>query len=142
MRVGDTGANVQNTNKPTNKKPILALDVAFKKNRSGLEIYLEKYGTGPKIKKGDNVVVHYEGYLADDFTMFDNSREKRRPFEFVLGEGQVIKGWEEALEGVRVGSKLQLKIPANLGYGLQGNPGAGIPGNADLIFKVQVMRSK
>ncbi len=142
MRIGSTGQNLQNTQKTENKKPQLALDAAFKKTRSGLQVYTEKYGSGTKVENGKNVVVHYEGWLAEDFTLFDSSRQKRRPFEFVLGKGQVIAGWEEALEGVRVGSVLQLKIPANLAYGASGHPGAGIPANADLIFKVQVLRVK
>lgn len=142
MQVGDKKAGVQDPQKPVNKKPILALDAAYKKKKSGLEVYFEKYGSGDKTEKGKKVTVHYEGWLAEDFTLFDSSRQKRRPFDFVLGEGQVIAGWEEALEGVRVGSVLQLKIPSNLGYGASGNPGAKIPANADLIFKVQVIRAK
>ncbi|MBF0289439.1 MAG: FKBP-type peptidyl-prolyl cis-trans isomerase [SAR324 cluster bacterium] len=142
MRVGSAGKNIQNVKKTENIKPKLALETAFKKSRSGLKVYTEKYGTGSKIEKGKNVVVHYEGWLAEDFTLFDSSKQKRRPFEFTLGEGQVIPGWEEALDGVRAGSVLQLKIPANLAYGASGNSGAGIPANADLIFKVQVVRVK
>lgn len=142
MRVENTGASAQGAQKPANKKPQLALDVAFKKSRSGLQVYVEKYGSGTKVEKGDKVSVHYEGWLAEDYTMFDSSRKKRRPFEFTLGEGQVIAGWEEALEGARAGSVLQLKIPSNLAYGASGFSGAGIPPNADLIFKVQVIKVK
>lgn len=125
-----------------NKKPTLAADSAFKKDFSGLEIYTEKYGSGAKIEKGSKVSVHYEGWLAKDYKLFDSSRQKRRPFEFELGKGAVIAGWEKAMEGVRVGSKLQLKIPAHLAYGALGTPGGNIPPHADLIFKVQVLRAK
>ncbi|MBF0279264.1 MAG: FKBP-type peptidyl-prolyl cis-trans isomerase [SAR324 cluster bacterium] len=142
MQVGSATAGGQDPQKPVNVKPKLALDAAFKKSKSGLEFYVEKYGSGDKIEKGKKVTVHYEGWLAEDYTLFDSSRKKRRPFEFVLGQGQVIAGWEEALEGVRVGSVLQLKIPSNLGYGVSGHSGAKIPPNSDLIFKVQVMRAK
>ena len=126
--------------KKINKKPQLALDNAFKKTRSGLEVYIEKPGDGEKLEKGTKVRVHYEGWLAEDFTLFDSSRAKRRPFEFTLGQGEVIKGWDEALEGVRVGSKLQIKIPPQLAYGASGAPGS-IPPNATLLFKIEVLRA-
>lgn len=142
MQVESTARSGQNPQKVENKKPILATDAAFKKDSSGLQIYVEKYGAGPKLEKGNTVSVHYEGWLAKDNTMFDSSRKKRRPFEFVLGQGRVIAGWEKALDGVRVGSKLQLKIPAALGYGTSGHSGAKIPPNADLIFKVQIIQAK
>ena len=141
MRVESAGGSPADSQK-TNKKPSLAIDAAFKKDPSGLQIYTEKYGTGAKLEKGKKVSVHYEGWLAQDYTLFDSSRQKRRPFEFELGQGQVIAGWDKGLEGVRVGSKLQLKIPAHLAYGALGNPGGNIPPNADLIFKVQVLRAK
>lgn len=140
MQVGKAGSSANPDAKKVHKKPQLAVDSAFKKSRSGLSMYTEKYGSGKKAEKGDKIIVHYEGWLAKDYKLFDSSREKRKPFEFVLGEGQVIAGWEEAIEGVRAGSKLQLKIPAKIAYGALGNPGAGIPANADLIFKVQVVR--
>lgn len=143
MKVGSSaGASAQDSKKKINPKPKLAVDAAFKKSRSGVQIYVEKYGSGKKVEKGDALVVHYEGWLAKDYTLFDSSRAKRKPFEYIQGEGAVIPGWEEAIEGIRVGSKLQLKIPANMAYGASGHPGVKIPPNADLIFKVQVVRAK
>lgn len=72
--------------------------------------------------------------------MFDSSRAKRRPFEFDLGKGSVIDGWDLALKDVREGTKLQIKIPARLAYGSQGASSMGIPPNANLIFKVEVLK--
>lgn len=142
MKVSSSPLPTQEMKKKEYPKPRLALDAAFKKQRSGLEIYVEKYGKGEKIEKGKRISVHYEGFLADDYKMFDSSRKKRRPFEFEFGKGQVIAGWEEALSGVRSGSKLQLKIPASLAYGMQGVPSLDIPANSNLIFKVEVLRVK
>ena len=139
MKVGSSGVAQQQAAKK-NKRPQLAHDVAFKPTRSGLEIYVEKPGKGEKTKEGSHIKVHYEGWLAEDYAMFDSSRAKRRPFEFNLGKGEVIKGWDEAMVGVREGTKLQIKIPAKLAYGSQGVPSLGIPPNADLIFKVEVLK--
>jgi len=72
--------------------------------------------------------------------MFDSSRAKLRPFEFDLGKGSVIDGWDIALDGVRQGTKLQIKIPARLAYGNLGASANGIPPNADLIFKVEILK--
>ncbi len=143
MRVGSSGnLAAQKNDKPVNKKPQLGLDSAFKTKRSGVQVYVEKFGNGPKVEKGSQVSVHYEGWLAEDYTLFDSSRQKRRPFQFELGKGEVIQGWEDALEGMKAGTKLQLKIPANLAYGPSGFPAAGIPPNADLVFKVEVLKVK
>ena len=124
------------------KKPRLALEKVFKSISKGLQIYIEKSGDGPKIKKGSNVKVHYEGWLAENYKMFDSSRSKRRPFEFEFGTGKVISGWEKGLEGLRAGTKIQLKIPAKMAYGPKGVPEMGIPENADLIFKVEILKVK
>ena len=123
-----------------NKRPQLALDAAFKPGSSGIQVYVERPGYGKKAQDDSHIKVHYEGWLAKDFTMFDSSREKRRPFEFDLGKGDMIKGWELALREVRQGTKLQLKIPSKLAYGSQGIPSMGIPPNADLIFKVEILK--
>jgi len=123
-----------------NKRPQLAIDQVFKTLRSGLKIYVERSGEGPKVETGNQVKVHYDGWLAEDYSKFDSSRDKRRPFEFELGAGKVIQGWEEGLEGIRAGSKIQLIIPAKMAYGAAGVPSLGIPENADLIFKVEVLK--
>ena len=139
MKISTSSANQQQTTK-INKRPQLALDAAFKQTGSGVEIYIERHGHGKKSVEGSQLKVHYEGWLADDYKMFDSSRAKRRPFEFELGKGTVIAGWDIALKDVRQGTKMQIKIPAKLAYGSQGVSSMGIPQNADLIFKVEVLK--
>ena len=139
MKVATSTAAHQQS-KIINKRPQLALDVAFKTDSSGIQVYVERPGHGTKTQNGSHLKVHYEGWLAKDFTMFDSSRSKLRPFEFDLGKGSVIDGWEIALDGVRQGTKLQIKIPARLAYGSLGASSNGIPPNADLIFKVEVLK--
>tara|TARA_B100000945_G_C20281524_1_gene548861 strand:- start:469 stop:894 length:426 start_codon:yes stop_codon:yes gene_type:complete len=139
MKISTTSAN-QQQNPKINKRPQLALDAAFKMKGSGVEIYIERHGHGKKSVEGSQLKVHYEGWLAEDFKMFDSSRAKRRPFEFELGKGTVISGWEIALKDVRQGTKMQIKIPAKLAYGRQGVTSMGIPPNANLIFKVEVLK--
>ncbi len=135
-----TGAPALKGPEVKNKKPQMALDIAFQTRRSGLKVYVERPGEGPKVKPGSRLKVHYEGWLSKDYSRFDSSRAKRRPFEFTHGKGEVIRGWDEALEGVRAGTKLQLIIPAKLAYGEKGIPNLGIPPNAELIFKVEVLK--
>jgi len=139
MKISTSSANLQQTQK-INKRPQLALDAAFKRTGSGVEIYIERHGHGKKSVEGSQLKVHYEGWLADDYKMFDSSRAKRRPFEFELGKGAVIAGWDIALKDMRQGTKMQIKIPAKLAYGSQGVSSMGIPQNADLIFKVEVLK--
>ena len=139
MKINTSSANQQQTPK-INKRPQLALDAAFKRTGSGVEIYIERHGHGKKSVEGSQLKVHYEGWLAEDYKMFDSSRAKRRPFEFELGKGTVIAGWDIALKDVRQGTKMQIKIPAKLAYGSQGVSSMGIPQNADLIFKVEVLK--
>ena len=139
MKISTSSANQQQTTK-INKRPQLALDAAFKRTGSGVEIYIERHGHGKKSVEGSQLKVHYEGWLAEDYKMFDSSRAKRRPFEFELGKGTVIAGWDIALKDVRQGTKMQIKIPARLAYGSQGVSSMGIPQNADLIFKVEVLK--
>ena len=139
MKISTSSANQQQTTK-INNRPQLALDAAFKRTGSGVEIYIERHGHGKKSVEGSHLKVHYEGWLAEDYKMFDSSRAKRRPFEFELGKGTVIAGWDLALKDVRQGTKMQIKIPARLVYGSQGVSSMGIPQNADLIFKVEVLK--
>ena len=139
MKVSPSEGLTQQTKK-INKRPQLAIDEAFKPGKSGMKIYVERPGHGEKTKEGSHLKVHYEGWLAEDFTLFDSSRAKRRPFEFDLGKGSLIKGWEIALKDLRQGTKLQIKIPSKLAYGSQGVPSMGIPPNADLIFKIEVLK--
>jgi len=104
---------------------------------SGLRYVDIRQGDGRKPKKGETVVVHYTGTLADG-TKFDSSRDRDRPFSFQLGEGQVIPGWEEGISTMKVGGRRQLIIPPELGYGQRGAGGV-IPPNATLIFDVELL---
>jgi FKBP-type peptidyl-prolyl cis-trans isomerase len=107
---------------------------------SGLKYYVLKKGTGAVAKSGDNVRVHYTGWLTDG-KKFDSSLDRGEPIEFPLGQGRVIKGWDEGVAGMKVGEKRQLQIPAALGYGDRGAGGV-IPPNADLIFDVELVGVK
>jgi peptidylprolyl isomerase len=104
---------------------------------SGLKYEDEVVGGGVQPKKGQVVVVHYIGTLTNG-TKFDSSRDRNEPFEFVLGLGQVIKGWDEGLSTMNVGGKRRLMIPAELGYGSRGAGGV-IPPNAELVFDVELL---
>ena len=99
----------------------------------GLEYVDIRKGTGAEAKAGKKVKVHYTGWLADSKKKFDSSVDRHEPIEFTLGVGMVIKGWDEGIEGMKVGGRRQLHIPAKLGYGERG-AGESIPPNADLVF--------
>lgn len=107
---------------------------------SGLKIDVIKEGNGPQPRPGQTVVVHYTGTLQDG-KKFDSSRDRGEPFSFQLGAGQVIKGWDEGLAAMKIGSRARLTIPSNLGYGPRGAGGV-IPPNATLIFDVELLDAK
>ncbi|MBU6229614.1 MAG: FKBP-type peptidyl-prolyl cis-trans isomerase [Cyanobacteria bacterium REEB459] len=105
---------------------------------SGLRYVDLVEGTGAMPQTGQRVTVHYTGTLEDG-TKFDSSRDRGRPFTFQIGVGQVIKGWDEGVSTMRVGGQRQLTIPPELGYGSRGAGGV-IPGNATLVFDVELLR--
>ncbi len=108
---------------------------------SGLQYIDTVTGNGPQPKKGQTVVVHYTGYL-DNGTIFDSSVQRSQPFEFVIGTGAVIKGWDEGVATMNVGGKRRLIIPASLGYGAQGAGSGRIPPNSRLTFDVELLAVK
>lgn len=104
---------------------------------SGLQYIDQVVGTGDVAKAGQTVSVHYTGWLTNG-TKFDSSVDRGQPFSFPLGAGRVIKGWDEGVQGMKVGGKRKLTIPANLGYGARGAGGV-IPPNATLVFDVELL---
>lgn len=122
----------QGSKKMTDKTPVTTA--------SGLQYVEEVVGTGATPKTGQTVVVHYTGTLESG-KKFDSSRDRNQPFEFTLGVGQVIKGWDEGISTMKVGGKRKLTIPPQLGYGARGAGGV-IPPNATLLFDVELLGLK
>ncbi len=104
---------------------------------SGLQIEKLVDGTGASPKTGDRVTVHYTGWLTNG-TKFDSSVDRGQPFVFTIGRGQVIGGWDQGVATMKVGDKVRLTIPPELGYGARGAGGV-IPPNATLIFEVELL---
>ncbi|HEX4642383.1 MAG TPA: FKBP-type peptidyl-prolyl cis-trans isomerase [Candidatus Acidoferrales bacterium] len=104
---------------------------------SGLQYWDIVVGSGATAIPGSTVKVHYSGFLTNG-TKFDSSRDRGEPFSFPLGAGQVIKGWDEGVAGMKVGGQRQLRIPPQLGYGQEG-AGGSIPPNATLVFDVELL---
>ena len=94
-------------------------------------------GKGPEAVRGKRVEVHYTGWLTDG-TKFDSSHDRNEPFQFRLGAGEVIEGWDRGVAGMKVGGKRKLEIPPEIGYGARGAPPV-IPPNATLVFEVEML---
>lgn len=122
--------------------------MTFQINSNGLGIEEIQEGTGEAARAGQRVTVHYTGWLweADPSSpeggragrKFDSSLDRNQPFRFALGAGEVIRGWDEGVAGMKVGGKRRLLIPASMGYGARGAGGV-IPPNATLLFDVELL---
>ena len=129
------GARAQHPGQEEKAKPMT-------KTESGLQYRDIKEGTGEKPKKGQSCVVHYTGWLWQDDAKgkkFDSSVDRGEPFDFPVGAGKVIKGWDEGVLSMKVGGKRELIIPPQLGYGARG-AGDVIPPNATLLFEVELLK--
>ena len=116
-------------------------DTMQEKGITELIITDNKVGDGREAEKGLTVTVHYTGWLYENgekTTKFDSSVDRREPFSFVLGVGQVIKGWDNGVSGMQIGGSRTIVIPSDMGYGSRG-AGSVIPPNSDLIFEVELI---
>lgn len=107
---------------------------------SGLQYSIDQPGTGAQPKAGQTVSVHYTGWLTNG-QKFDSSRDRNQPLEFPIGQGRVIKGWDEGVAAMKIGEKRTLVIPPGLGYGARGAGGV-IPPNATLVFAVELLGAR
>jgi len=130
-----SAACTSSTNTPSEADMQRAVELS--KSVTSLQIVDTTVGTGAEATPGRRVRVHYTGTLMDG-TKFDSSKDSNQPFEFVLGSGSVIPGWDEGVKGMKVGGVRQLTIPASMGYGARGYPPV-IPGNAALKFEVELL---
>jgi FKBP-type peptidyl-prolyl cis-trans isomerase FkpA len=133
---------------PAKEKPAMTQNAKITETRiMELQKIDTQVGTGREAEPGFNVTVHYTGWLYDAAAegskgkKFDSSLDRKQPFVFFLGQGQVIQGWDEGFAGMKIGGKRTLIIPSEMGYGARGAGGA-IPPNADLIFDVELLGVK
>ena len=130
-QIGDKSANKDVTDSKKSMEPST--------QQTDLKIEDIKVGEGREVKKGDTVVMHYNGTLTDG-TQFDSSYDRGEPYETVIGAGQVIAGWDEGVPGMKIGGKRRLTIPPDMGYGSSGS--GPIPPDATLIFEVELLSIK
>ena len=139
--IGITGFFIiYNKNKEPQSGKINNLANMTKFVKNGVQVEILKEGTGIEAKNGNMVAVHYTGVLENG-VKFDSSIDRGIPFEFTLGAGQVIRGWDIGVEGMKAGEKRKLTIPPDLAYGSRGAGGV-IPPNATLIFEVELLAIK
>ncbi len=133
--------NSQNPNENMNTTPesVVSSEATVKKPLTDLEINDTVVGTGATAVKGDILTVHYSGKLANG-VVFDSSYVRKQPFEFQLGAGMVIEGWDKGFEGMKVGGKRSLSIPARMAYGMVER--GSIPAGSDLFFEVELLSIK
>ncbi len=141
---GGQSDKVEKNNKIEEYKGTIKVErkVKREKTSSGLEYEIIQEGSGASPQNGQQVTVHYTGWLDKDGkpgAKFDSSVDRGQPFTFSIGVGQVIKGWDEGVMSMKIGEKRRLFIPTNLGYGARG-AGASIPPNANLIFDVELLK--
>jgi FKBP-type peptidyl-prolyl cis-trans isomerase len=136
LAAAQTTARKQHVQIPNTNAPTKVTGDGVKTD-SGLQYWDIKIGTGDEAKAGDHVKVHYTGWLTSG-KKFDSSVDAHQPYSFTLGKGEVIKGWDEGVTGMKVGGKRQLHIPPELAYGEAGYKDI-IPPNSTLIFDVQLL---
>lgn len=135
--------NASKTEREAEEKAIIEdkmkalVDADFSNTESGLQYKVLKEGSGEKLQAGKSVDIHYTGKLSDG-QVFDSSLQRNQPINFVLGQGQVISGWDEGLQLLSKGAKAQFVIPPHLAYGAREIPGV-IPANSILIFDIEIM---
>jgi peptidylprolyl isomerase len=135
------GSSAAGTPAPQPTQATTKKDSKVMTTASGLQMEDTKVGTGAEAKAGATVTVHYTGWLLENGARgkkFDSSVDRGEPFKFPLGGGRVIKGWDEGVQGMKVGGKRTLTIPPELGYGARGAGGV-IPPGATLVFEVELL---
>lgn len=131
-----TNPNMSNNTNTSNESSISSASNVYE--IQGMKVEVLKEGTGEGAKNSDRVTVHYVGTFKNG-SEFDSSVGRGIPFSFTLGVGQVIRGWDLGVLGMKVGEKRRLTIPAELAYGETGTPGGPIPSNATLVFEVELL---